>query len=78
VDSLRTGCNFFSSHEDIIRVCVVRVMRTDHSVKWPGTNGILINDVEICVMLLWDYLAKCLLCFSWEVFEWILLDSSFL
>lgn len=68
VDTLSSRCNFLASHEEVIRVCVVAVMRIDHSVEWTGVFGVAVKHVEISIIFLPHNFSEGFFCFSGEIF----------
>ena len=64
VDSLSTTRDFFSAHEEVIRVCVVGVSWVNHSVERSCIDGISIQHVEVSVVLISNQSAKSFLCLS--------------
>lgn len=51
VDSLSTTSNLLTSHEEIIRVSIVRVVWVKHGVERSGICGISIQHKEVGIIL---------------------------
>lgn len=52
VDSLGTTCDFFTSHEEIVGVSIVRVSWVQHSVEWSNGSWVTVEHIEISVVFL--------------------------
>ena len=78
VNTLRSTGDLFTSHEEVVRVGVVGVIRVEHGVEGAGVDGVAVKHVEIGVMSFLDETSESLLGFSAEILEGILLDASFL
>jgi len=72
MNTLSSRSDFFSSHEEIVRVCVVRVMRVNHSVEWTSVDGVSVQHIEISLILLTDKFSKNFLILSAKIFERVL------
>jgi len=52
MDTLSSRSDLFSSHEKVIGVGVVWIMRVKHGVEWSSIGWISVQHVEISVILL--------------------------
>lgn len=52
VDTLGSGGDLLSTHEKVVRVCVVLVIGVKHRVEGTGTFGEAVQHVEVSVVLL--------------------------
>ena len=77
VDSLCTGCDFLTSHEEIVRVCVVRVIRIRHGVECSSSSWEPVENIEVGVVFLFDDGSKRLLILCTQVGKVFLLYSRF-
>jgi hypothetical protein len=57
MDSLGSTGDLFSSHEEVVGVSVVLIMRVKHGVEGSSIGGIPIEHVEISMILLPHQLA---------------------
>ena len=78
VDTLSTTGDLLTSHEEIIRVCVVRVFRVDHGIEGASIGRVAVEHVEIGVKFLLDNAAEGLLVLSVQVLKGLLLIASLL
>lgn len=82
VDTLGTGHDLLSTHEEVVRVREALVVGVGLGVEGADSHGELVEDVEIGVVLLADDLAELLLhCGGEVVLEVLLLgdvDAGFL
>ena len=75
MNSLSSRYNLLTSHEEIIRVSVVRVSRVEHGIEWSDSSWVTVKHVEISIILLSDKFSKSFFTFSAEVIKFTLLDS---
>ena len=61
MDSLSAGGNLLASHEEVVAVSVVGVIRVQHSVEWTSIGWISIEHVEVSIVLFTNNSAKLLL-----------------
>lgn len=78
VDSLSSTGDLFTSHEEVIRVCIVGVLRVDHSIERSSIGRVAVEHIEVSVELLLHDFTKSLLVSSIQVLKRVLLESSFL
>lgn len=82
VDTLGTGHDLLSTHEEVVRVREALVVGVSLSVEGTDSHGELVEDVEVGVVLLADDLAELLLHRGGEVVLEVLLlgdvDAGFL
>ena len=78
VDSLGSARDFFSAHEEVIRVCVVGVGRVNHSVERSRIDRVPIQHVKVSVVLISDQSAKSFLCLGRKILKRLLLNASFM
>ena len=76
VNTLSSGSDLLTSHEEIVRVSEAGVLRVQHSVKGSGTDGVSIQHVEVSVILLTHNSAKSFLSLSAQILEFRLLVAS--
>lgn len=76
VDTVSTTGNFFSAHEEVVRVCVSLILGVQHSVEGAGGFRIAIKHVKVSVVLFFDDCSECALCLSAQIFEGVLLAAS--
>ena len=67
VHSLSSRGDLLSTHEEIVRVAVVRIVWVQHGVEGSDGGGVSIEHVEIGIMLILDDLAEGSLSFSREI-----------
>lgn len=75
VNSLSSRCNLFTSHEEIVAVSVVGVMRVKHSVERTGIGGIAVEHVEVSFELLSHEAAENLFVLSAQILKRILSEA---
>jgi len=78
VDSLSSTGDFFTSHEEIVRVCVIWIVWVQHGVEWSDRRWITIEHVEISTVLLFDNCTKSSLSFGRKIVQCSLFITSFL
>jgi hypothetical protein len=64
VNTLSTGQDLFTAHEEIVRVGQGRVLGVRHGVEWSDGEGELVEDVIIGVVFLLDQSTEPLLIFG--------------
>jgi hypothetical protein len=72
VNTLGSGGNLLATHEEIVGVSVVRVMRVNHSVEWTSIHGIAVEHIEISLVLFTNESPKSLLVLSAKVLKRVL------
>lgn len=78
VNSLSTTGNFFTSHEEIVRVGVSGVILAGHGVERSGGDGVSVENVEIGVVLLLDEVTQLSFSDGIEIFHSGPFDAIFL
>ena len=78
VNTLGSRCYLLATHEEIVGVGIVRIMRVKHCVEWSRVRWVPIEHVEVRVVLVSHQLAELLLGLARQVFKWLLLDSCLL
>jgi len=76
VNTLCTGGDLLTAHEEIVRVGEAAVLGVQHSVERSSANGVAVKHVEVSVVLLLDNATKSLLSLSAQVLELILLEAG--
>ena len=51
MNTLSSARDFFTTHEKVVRVCVVGVSRVNHGVEGPRVDGVPVQHVEVSVVL---------------------------
>lgn len=72
MDTLCTTGDFLTSHEEIVGVGVVGVVRVEHGVEWTSIRGITVEHVKVSVVFFTDKSSKLLLVLSVQVLKWVL------
>ena len=72
VNTLGSRCNFLTTHEKVVGVSVVRVMRVNHCIEWTSIYGIAVKHIEISLVLFTNESTKSLLVLSAKVLKRIL------
>lgn len=68
VNSLSSTCNFFTSHEEIVRVSVIRIFWVKHGVEWSHCCWIAIEHVEISLVFFFDDSSQSFFSFGAKIF----------
>ncbi len=76
MDSLSTGQDLLPTHEHVVRVRPLRIVRVGHGVERPHGQGELVQDVEVCVVLGLDEAAEQLLVGGGQVLVVLHLDPG--
>lgn len=76
VDSLSTTGNFLTSHEEVVRVSVVGVLRVNHGIERSSIGRISVEHIEVSVELLLHDLTESLFVGSVQILEGVLLKAS--
>ena len=74
MDSLSTGDDFLSSHEDIVGGGPSVVVFVEHGIEGSGLFRISMEDVEVTVILSLDYFSKLLFYSGGQIFVQIPID----
>ena len=75
MNTLCSTRDFFTTHEKVVRVCVVGVSWVNHGIEGPSVDRIPVQHVEVSVVLCPHQGAKCFLRRRRQVFKWLLLNS---
>ena len=67
MNTLCATCDFLTTHEEIVRVGIVRISWVNHSVEGSSIDWIAIQHVEVSVILFLDKTSKLLLSISAQV-----------
>lgn len=78
VNTLSTGSDLLTSHEEVVRVGEALVSWVQHSVEGSSSDGVAVKHVEVSVVFLAHHLTESLLSLSSQVLELTLLEASFL
>ena len=72
MDSLSSWSNFLSSHEEIVTISVVRVIRVQHGVEWTSISWVAVQHIKVSVILFSNKFSENLLINSIQIFKWSL------
>lgn len=77
MDSLSTGSDFFTTHEEVIRTSEIGVIRGRHGVERTGVLGITMQEIEVRVVFFTDDLTQFSLDFRREILVHVLFHAVF-
>ena len=72
VNTLSSRGDFLTTHEEVVRVCVIRIAGVNHSVEWTSIDRVPVEHVEIGLVLFADELTEDLLVLGIEILKGIL------
>ena len=72
VDTLGSRGDLLTTHEEVVRVCVVRVDGVNHSVEGTSIDWVAVKHVEVGLELIADELSKDLLVLGVEILKGVL------
>ena len=75
MNSLRSRCDLFATHEEIVRIGVVGIVRVQHCVEWTSICRVSVQHVKVSVIFFFDKFSECLFGVSAEIVELSLLNS---
>ena len=75
MNTLGTTGNLLSTHEEIVAVCVVVIVRVEHGVEWTSVGRVAVQHVEVGIVLFEDEASKDLLVFSAQILKWLLSET---
>jgi hypothetical protein len=72
VNTLSSRSDLLTTHEEVVRVCVIRVARVNHGVEGTSIDWVSVKHVEVGLELFADELAKDLLVLGVEILKRVL------